>query len=383
MPSERFGEGPPGPAPGGEFQQACSTRALRMPAALRLTGLMAPNPAGIAAARHRGLAASSGMRSRRNRAKRLIREIFRQQRRARIGAGDRRRGDPPARAVRCRLRQPRARLPQRPSAAARRVRPAMPADPGTALSIRGAACRALALLTLYKVLLSPMFAGSCRFVPSCSDYAARGGRRARRRSRVVAGGAPAGALPSARRAAVSIPVPRPPAADEPDSNVNGKAGSPRGRPVVRRAVRLPGAVSAAEAAPPQTVAPPARDAARRRRDAGPAAAPPDSSAAAARRTGRRAALVARHRRARHRRRERGGRAPCSRRAAVRSRAGVLKKYQDARGAPLELVPQTVRGGTADPFTLSVRRSRRDRRRSRRRSSSRARSLIGGLGARRR
>jgi uncharacterized protein len=30
----------------------------------------------------------------------------------------------------------------------------------------------LASLRLYKLLLSPFFAGSCRFVPSCSDYAA-------------------------------------------------------------------------------------------------------------------------------------------------------------------------------------------------------------------
>ncbi len=29
----------------------------------------------------------------------------------------------------------------------------------------------LAALRLYKLLLSPLFAGSCRFVPSCSDYA--------------------------------------------------------------------------------------------------------------------------------------------------------------------------------------------------------------------
>jgi uncharacterized protein len=31
---------------------------------------------------------------------------------------------------------------------------------------------ALRLLRLYKILVSPMFAGSCRFLPSCSDYAA-------------------------------------------------------------------------------------------------------------------------------------------------------------------------------------------------------------------
>ena len=29
----------------------------------------------------------------------------------------------------------------------------------------------LALLTAYKGLVSPLFAGSCRFVPSCSEYA--------------------------------------------------------------------------------------------------------------------------------------------------------------------------------------------------------------------
>ena len=31
---------------------------------------------------------------------------------------------------------------------------------------------ALILLRLYKLTLSPLFAGSCRFMPSCADYAA-------------------------------------------------------------------------------------------------------------------------------------------------------------------------------------------------------------------
>ena len=30
---------------------------------------------------------------------------------------------------------------------------------------------ALAAIRLYKLLISPMFTGSCRFMPSCSDYA--------------------------------------------------------------------------------------------------------------------------------------------------------------------------------------------------------------------
>ena len=31
---------------------------------------------------------------------------------------------------------------------------------------------ALRALRLYKVLISPLFAGSCRYLPSCSDYTA-------------------------------------------------------------------------------------------------------------------------------------------------------------------------------------------------------------------
>ena len=39
------------------------------------------------------------------------------------------------------------------------------------LSIVEGLALGLGLLTLYKMLLSPLFTGSCRFVPSCSDYA--------------------------------------------------------------------------------------------------------------------------------------------------------------------------------------------------------------------
>lgn len=36
---------------------------------------------------------------------------------------------------------------------------------------------ALALLRLYKLAFSPLFAGSCRFLPTCSEYAAEAIRR--------------------------------------------------------------------------------------------------------------------------------------------------------------------------------------------------------------
>jgi putative membrane protein insertion efficiency factor len=40
-----------------------------------------------------------------------------------------------------------------------------PGQPGVA------ACSILALIRGYKIFISPHFAGSCRFLPSCADYA--------------------------------------------------------------------------------------------------------------------------------------------------------------------------------------------------------------------
>src|SRR4051812_3516567 len=42
-------------------------------------------------------------------------------------------------------------------------------DPG-GVDVSPAARTALALLRTYKVLISPLFAGSCRYHPSCADY---------------------------------------------------------------------------------------------------------------------------------------------------------------------------------------------------------------------
>ena len=55
----------------------------------------------------------------------------------------------------------------------------------------------LALLTAYKGLISPLFAGSCRFVPSCSEYA---------RLAVIEHGALKGAWLAARRLARCHPA---------------------------------------------------------------------------------------------------------------------------------------------------------------------------------
>jgi putative membrane protein insertion efficiency factor len=55
----------------------------------------------------------------------------------------------------------------------------------------------LVLLTLYKGLVSPLFAGSCRFVPSCSEYA---------REAIVSHGALKGSWLAARRLARCHPA---------------------------------------------------------------------------------------------------------------------------------------------------------------------------------
>lgn len=56
---------------------------------------------------------------------------------------------------------------------------------------------ALFLLAAYKLLLSPLFTGSCRFLPSCADYA---------REAVVAHGAVRGSWLAIRRLARCHPL---------------------------------------------------------------------------------------------------------------------------------------------------------------------------------
>jgi hypothetical protein len=50
-------------------------------------------------------------------------------------------------------------------------------DPAPAPAPGAAATVVLVLVAGYKVLLSPLFTGACRFEPSCSDYMAEAVRR--------------------------------------------------------------------------------------------------------------------------------------------------------------------------------------------------------------
>lgn len=50
-------------------------------------------------------------------------------------------------------------------------------DASAALTLHAGQRTVLAVIRAYQLLLSPLFAGSCRFVPSCSVYAAEAIRR--------------------------------------------------------------------------------------------------------------------------------------------------------------------------------------------------------------
>jgi len=56
---------------------------------------------------------------------------------------------------------------------------------------------ALAAIQLYKILISPLFTGSCRFMPSCSEYA---------REAVLRFGAVRGSMLTLRRLARCHPL---------------------------------------------------------------------------------------------------------------------------------------------------------------------------------
>ena len=313
MPSERFTKARR-VRRRGEFKRVFDL-SLRMKGRY-LTVLMAPNAAGT---RRLGIVASRklGDAVRRNRAKRLIRDIFRRtDRHRRFGAGATTSSSFPG--ASCSMRafasleagfSRRGQAMRRPAA-----RLLVTCHP---LSSRSRSESRLPCSELYKVAFSPMYAGSCRFVPSCSDYAAEA---------VARHGVVRGSCMAARRlarchpfgASGLDPVPGAGARDQ-ITTINGKTGSSRGRPVVCRPVRLPGAVSAAKAAAQGR----SRDwrargdAGHRRRRVRPRRLRSRDNGAQA--CGRASCGGARrrHGRARHPVRERVGHAPCSPRAAAR------------------------------------------------------------------
>ena len=69
---------------------------------------------------------------------------------------------------------------------------------------------ALALLRVYKLAFSPLFAGSCRFLPTCSEYASEAIRRhGVARGTLMAAARLARCHPLAASGADPVPSPRP------------------------------------------------------------------------------------------------------------------------------------------------------------------------------
>ena len=96
----------------------------------------------------------------------------------------------------------------------------------------------LGLLRGYKILISPLFTGSCRFQPSCADYMAEAVDRYGVRTRRLAGPSPSRALQAFWRPRVRS---RPSNVDP----LHGTQGFHRHLVVVCRALRLSGALRAA------------------------------------------------------------------------------------------------------------------------------------------
>ena len=199
-------------------------------------------PSGLPGARL-GIVASRKMGGavERNRAKRLIREMLPpSRRRPREQPCGRSRGDPAARTARRGLHRHSPRISATPGAGVSSVSRRTPVD---RLPLSLAQRILLAAIRGYQLLFSPMFAGSCRFVPSCSAYAVE----AVREHGVLRGSLlereAAGTLPAAREARVrsgARPIRR--------LTIHGKTRSSRGRPLGRRSAWLQRPVSAAKTA---------------------------------------------------------------------------------------------------------------------------------------
>ena len=344
MPSERFAKSRR-MRRRGEFQRVFDLS--HRTKARYFTLLMAPNTAGTA---RLGIVASRklGDAVRRNRAKRLIREIFRLTSTLPAGPGFDVVVIPRRELFDAALRQPRIGFPQHARAGRR---PTAGAGPCRPLTCRSPSAARSGFCAPTRSCLSPMFAGSCRFLPSCSDYAAEA---------VTRFGVVRGSLLAARRLARCHPlgahgldpVPRAAAASLTDkfSWKNGfcspsscrswscsairlcfrRPSRPGSRRPARRPLRPRNRLQGLQGrrslpAPGGTAQPAPVEAAPLVADAAERDILVENEAVRAVFTTRGAAL----------------------------KSWRLKKYQDGSGKPLELVPNPVPAGTAEPFTLSA------------------------------
>ena len=207
----------------------------------------------------------------------------------------------------------------------------------------------LALLRGYKLLISPYFRGSCRFLPSCADYAAEAIDRHGVAARRLAGrraGSPA-AIRSARPGHDPVPHADVTARCPGRPDYNGTTRSPRHLPVVPGAVRLPGAVR--EAGP--------EAGSRRRRSRAARRAAAGATAAGARPTAAAPAASA----------DAGGRRPRPRRSSATPaerdvRVETQRRHRrlhEPRRAAQELAPEALPRSAASSRWSSSRTSSRD------------------------
>ena len=206
----------------------------------------------------------------------------------------------------------------------------MPPTTGRPPAPRAAARALLVALEAYRVTLSPLLGGYCRYLPSCSVYAEEAIRRHGARRGVRLAAAPRPPLPS---------VPPGRLRPRPLEDQHGRTPSPpRGRAVPAGADRLSAPVRARPRRPPRAGGPTAVRPAGRRPAAAPGIAP------AGRACGPRPRPCPRVADARERRVEVQGEdatlAFTNRGARLVS--WQLERYRDARGRPEEMV-QTVPG----------------------------------------
>ena len=297
-------------------------------------------------ARHRGHP-ENGLGRRQKPAKRLARELFRHHK--------------PTGGLDIVVIVPAARCSMHPMSPSR-PNSERSSTVGTSLSrprpVRSRPALGLALIRAYKVLFSPWFTGSCRFVPGCADYTAEA---------IARYGLLRGSWLGARRLGRCHPLgghglrpraspPHVPVISSNDRTAPSFHGTPRSSrhlPLVSGAVRLPDLFRASAAGarrwrPAPAVSTPAC------RIAAAVAAQPPATSTPAPAAGTGPVLVGESDGARHHGRDPAPSAPSSPTAAARLAHWVLKDYKNDGGQPLDLVPKPENVNNAlTPFSLRL------------------------------